>query len=255
MTALFLKSDDLTIYSATNVSSPTDKSAMVKDYIGLDCRFTGDPVIVIDRGAGSGTFDTIAFVATTIVTTATIQIQGSNDPTFGSGVSTLWSTATVPITNVNSARGARVHVHQVGTFGTRYIRVIFVSTGGGFDLGRIAVGTAVTTGGISLNAERTFDDRSDIYEVNAYTAVDEQPVLLGWKCALPWSTENTFRQTWQAFFQTVGKKKCFLFIPIYSDSTTIQSDWCYGRIISSLSCVNEGYDAWMMQFQMRSIYA
>lgn len=251
MSALLLKPDAISIVSATNVSASSSKDYVLKDRLGLDTIFTANPVIVIDRG-GNTSWDTIAFVQSTISESATIKIEYSNDSSFASGVTTI-GPVSVGITSANPNR-AKCHVHELASPSTlRYIRVTFASAGA-FNLGRIIVGTRIVTSGVNIDAERIFEDMSSEYAYGAYSAYDDQPTLLGWKCGFPWMDETYFRNTWQPFFQTVGLSKCFLFIPQYDDPNAIQSDWCYGRITTKANAIHQGHNMWFMTATMRGIY-
>lgn len=251
MSALILIPQIVTITSATNVATTSKKEYLTRDRLGLDTKFTADTVIVIDRGNNTS-WDSIAFVQSTIQITATVKIEYSNSSTFASGVTTI-GPVTVPINTVNSER-AKMHVHELASASTlRYIRVTFASAGA-FTLGRIVVGSKIVLDGIAGGAERTFEDMSEEYSSGVYQAYDEQPVLLGWKFQIVTQSETYFRSTIQAFMQRVGNKQCFLFLPLYHDNTTWQSDWTYGRVTVKANAQNIAHGWWQSNLTVRGIY-
>lgn len=249
MSALILRSDTFTVTSATNINAATPRDNLTKDKLGLDTVFTGAPVIVIDRGVTTS-FDTIAFVQSTIEPTATIKIETSAASNFTSPTTT--GPMTVPLGTINPER-AKCHVHNLTATTHRYIRLTFAATSG-FYLGRILVGTSIKPSSVSMKVVRTSDDMSDETQFRAYTAYDESANLLGWKVSLPWMSETYFRYTWQPFMQRVGKTKPFLFLPILEDVNTHQSDWCYGTIRAQAEAEHVGTDLWEYRLTMRGIY-
>lgn len=251
MTALLLQSDAFTVTSATNLNAATPAANLTRDVLGLDTRFTGDTVIVIDRGAVTTSFDTIAVVATTMPASATILIETSTAPAITSPVVRVATTA-VGIQNPNRTR--RNTFYFTFTANThRYVRITLTGSGA-CDIGRLLVGSAVTMAGVRSDAERIFEDMSEVFDFKAYSTFDRAPVLLGWKVQFPFMTEEFFRNTWQPFMQSIGNTSCFLFIPVTTDPTRWQADWCYGRITARAGAKHQGFNAWVQELTMRSIY-
>lgn len=248
--ALLLNSQPFTVVSATNINSITPKEWFLKDKIGMTVLTTGAPVIVIDRGSSS-TFDTIAFINTTLTGSASLRIETSTVSNFASLVHDTGVVA-LPIQSINAMRKC-VSVHTLPSSTARYIRLTFSGVSS-FELARIAIGKAFTTDGIRTNANRTFDDRSEIYEVGAFSDVDERPTLLGWSVEFPHFTDDVFRTVAQPFLQDVGLSKPFLFIPKFDQTSTWQSDWCYGRIMTRVEVPHQAHDHWLVKITMRSIY-
>lgn len=254
MTALFLHSPSgaFTVTSATNLNAATPKENLTSDMLGMDCRFTSTgTVIVLDRG-GTTEWDTIAFLQSTIVPTATVLIETSTASNF-TGAVTVFATATVPLGTVSSSR-RKCHFHRITATTHRYVRITFASATGGFDLGRILIGKAVTFDGITTDAERTVDDRADISVFGAYRSVLDRPTLLGWNFGTTWMTDSFYRYTWLPFLQTVGFSRYFLFVPLVEETNNLQADWCYGHVTSKASVEYVGTDTWITKMAMMGIY-
>jgi len=190
-------------------------------------------------------------VATTIPATATILVQTSAAAAMTTPT-TVVTTQAVGITNpVSGRRGCFYFTFAPSS--QRYVRLTFVGSGA-CDIGRILIGTAVAMAGVRSDAERLFEDMSEAFEFRAYTTFDKAPTLLGWKVQFPFMTEDFFRQTWQPFMQSVGVSDCFLFIPQADEPTTIQGDWCYGRITAKAGAKHAGHNAWVQEITMRGIF-
>jgi len=251
MTSLLLQSDPFTVVSATNLNAATPASNLSRDVLGLDARFTANTTIILDRGAVTNTFNTIAVVHTDMARAATILVQTATDAAMTTPTTVVPTQATGI---VNPVAGRRECFYFTFTASShRYVRLTFTGSGA-CDIGRILIGTAVNTLGVRTDAERLFEDMSASFDFKAYTTFDKAPTLLGWKVQFPMMDETFFRQTWQPFMQSVGNSECFLFIPNILQASTIQSDWCYGRVTAKAGAKHQGWNAWVQEMTMRGIY-
>lgn len=256
MTSILIKPESgLSVMASTTNVDSASKDYMLYDEPYLDTVFTGNPAIALDRGASNAglPFDTIAFVNSTFTDTATYTVSYSNASDFSTGTTTI-GPFTSGIGTVNSAR-RRAHVIRISfPITTRYVR-INCSGASAFTLGRIFLGTRLEATGFTVDAERTFDDLSDLGQFGAFTAIDDYGTVTGWKGEIKMASETFFRTSWQPFLMSVGTSSNFLMIPRIESVNDTQSDWCYGKFNNAPRGIRAGVNNWTVAFQMKGIYA
>lgn len=181
-------------------------------------------------------WDTIALVGTNLRATDTIRVRAGTTATIVDGTTSLTVDQTFAAwTGSAPTNGALSFKLLTAPVTSAFVRIDITSTSnpdGYVQVGRIVLGKRVTTDGVGVSSEQTFEDMSSIEEGPGYTTVDEYGVRIGWKVTLDGIKDADYNNNWFPFLRAVGRKKAFVFIP--DDSVAyVQTQAIFGRITST----------------------
>lgn len=255
MAALFTYPLPFTAASTSPAPLAGSVANVAIDPPGLIWRFgLTTPYLIVDLGAGTLSYDTVAIVGSNLRSTDTIQVRTGATNT---GVGGYAGTATAAWSGYKADTETAITVIRLGTARTeRYVRIDFVATGHPdtwVQFQRLVVGKSVLTMGTDFNAEMGFEDSSVITSGPGYRSVDEYPVVTSWKISTGWISEASWRSDWYPMLQSAGSRRGILFVP--DDTTNYQTDMIFGPITSKASGKAEFYNAWRFEGTITSLAA
>lgn len=217
------------------------------DTSGLVWRFgLTTPYVIVDLGAGTLAYDTIAIVGSNLRASDTVQVRTGASNT---GIGGYAGSAVAAWTGTKLDIETAITLIRLGATRTeRYVRIDLAATShpdGFVQFQRLVIGKAVATNGIGFDCEMVFEDRSEITTFLSGSSVDEGDVLTGWKFSTGWITDADWRANWYPLMKRFGQKKAILFIPY--DSAPDQTDMVFGRLTSQAKGKSEFYNAWRVE--------
>lgn len=248
-------------FTVATASSPTPLAGSVNnlnlDVAGLVWRGAlPTPYLIIDLGAGTLAYDTVAIIGTNLRATDTVQVRtGTTTPGTGGYAGTAVAAYTGPKADTATSKTI---IKLGSTVTDRYIRIDFTATShpdGFIQVQRLCVGKAITTLGISPDAEQGFEDRSVVTSGPGYSSVDQYDILVSWKISTGWISETSWRNDWNPFLQWAGISRAFLLILDDSAPANWQSDSVFGRITSKAGGKYEAYNQWRVEVTITALAA
>lgn len=181
-------------------------------------------------------WDTFALVGSNLRATDTIRIRAGSTSAIVDGSSSLTVDQTFAAWTGTAPTNGALSFKLLGSPVTSpFVRVDITSTSnpaGYVQAQRLVIGSRVSTDGVSIGAEQTFEDSSSVEEGLGYTTVDRYGVRVGWKVTLEGISDALYYGNWYPFLRDVGRSKAFVFIP--DDSLPyVQTQAVFGRIISN----------------------
>lgn len=181
-------------------------------------------------------WDTIALVGCNLRSTDTIRIRAGASSTVVDGTTSLTVDQTFNAwSGTSPTAGALSFKLLAAAVTSPFVRIDITSSAnpsGYVQASRLVIGKRVITDGVSIGAEQTFEDMSNIEEGLGFTTVDEYGVRIGWKVTLEGISDAEYNNIWFPFLRKVGRNKGFVFIPD-DNSPYTQTQSVFGRITSN----------------------
>lgn len=209
---------------------------------------------VIDLGAGTLAYDTIALIGTNLRIADTVQIRTG---TTNSGTGNYSGSALPAYSGAKNDTATTKAIYNLGSVRTeRYIRidVSAASHPDGYSfVSRLVVGLAVKTLGIAFNAEIGFNDRSLMTSGPGFSTVDVFDVLTSWKISSDWIPDTTFIAYLAPLLQWAGTSRAFLCI--IDDTRTDQQIWSvFGRWTANAAVKIPAFNSNLIEGTIMSVY-
>ena len=212
--------------------------------------------LIIDLGSGTLAYDTVALIGTNLRASDTVQVR-TGSTTSGTGGYAGSAVASYTGNKADSATSKTI-IKLGSTTNDRYVRIDFTATShpdGFVQVQRLCVGKAITTLGISPDAEQGFEDRSVVTNGPGYSSVDQYDIIVSWKISTGWISESSWRADWNPLLQWAGMSRAFLFILDDSVPANWQSDSVFGRITSKAAGKYEAYNQWRVEATITALAA
>lgn len=212
MSALFLVPLDATMNAGTATTS-APLSNLLNDQPAMVWRSGTLTSVYFEAKLSGAPVNALALVGANLRAADTIRIRIASTEAGARGSSAAIDVTQTAWSGTAPTRGAKVIVNFTSTQ-LLYLRVDIVSTGnpaGYVEAARLIVGKALNLDGIDIGAEHEFVDEFAAFQSAGTNAL---PVLMKWKVGISGVTEAAYWTEWQAFFEYVGKRNAFLFVPV-----------------------------------------
>lgn len=254
MSAFVVRPLPFSVVAATQLAVAPASNANL-DSPGLTWRAGSlNAYVIIDLGAGSLAYDTIAIVGSNQRPSDTVQIRTG---TTSGGTGAFSPPAEAAFTGSKPATYSTVSVFKLSSTRTeRYVRLDLTATGhpdGTISVQRIVIGKRVAADGVAANCELMFDDQSVISDGPGYANIDEYPVLPKTKANIPLIKDDVFRTEWIPFLHSVGSSKAFLFVADDLSPANYQTDVFFGRMTAAAPAKHPTYDQWQVEITIRKL--
>jgi hypothetical protein len=261
MTALFCSPLSFTLAAGSTPNAATNSpvanlASDVPSYVWKSSNLT-TVQFTIDLGAGTLSYDTFALVGSNLRSTDTVQIRTASSVANTTASPAYNSTAFAAHSQTVPTGCTAKTLFRFPTARTeRYVRVDIVSTSNPdtfVTAQRLVIGTALTTAGLTADAERYFVDQSIQYTGNGWSSFDVYPKLNGWKVTAAWITTANARSLWHPMLMDRGRSQPLLFCSSIEDAQWV-SDVIYGRIETEKTTMKYQFtDSWNLDLQITAL--
>ncbi len=219
-----------------------------EDQPGLTWRYgLTSPYMILDLGAGVS-YNYVALFGTNLRATDTVQIRTGTTTT---GTGSYAGTAQAAYTGTKDASTTTKAIYKLPSTRTeRYVRIDFAAAShpdAYVQVGRVVIGSAISTIGISFDAEQGFETQSVITTGPGYRSVDRYTSLDSWKFSTGWITDDSWRGEWAPLLRYASAGGGLMMIPDDGTPANWQNDAIYGALSGTASGRAEAYNKWRFE--------
>lgn len=246
MAALFVPPLPITVAAAAGTIAGAPAN-LTNDHPGMVWRTGLGATIILDLGSAGRSYDTVALIGTNLLPNNVVRVRTGAG---ADGVGAYDHGDRPAYAGDRSTVGTSISIMRLPSRSERYVRIDYSGDGhpdGYLQVQRIVVGKAITTLGITADAELGFDDQSVISDGPGYRSVDEYIVLPSAKVSTDFVSDQSWRNEWTPMLRSVGNKRAILFVRDDGAPETWQTDTIFGPITSRAAGKAQHHNAWRVE--------
>jgi hypothetical protein len=217
------------------------------DHPGLVWRAGVSSYIVVDLGTGAS-YDHVGLFGSNLRDTDTVQIRTG---TASSGIGNYAGTAIPAFIGFKDDAATSKAIFKLPTTRSeRFVRIDLSAPShpdGYVQFSRLVIGTAVSSIGISFDAEHGFEGQSVITTGPGYRSVDAYAPLDSWKFSTGWITDTSWRSEWAPMMRHASAGGGLMMIVDDAAPTNWQTDAVYGHLSGTASGKAEAFNKWRVE--------
>lgn len=251
MSAIFVR--PLPFTAATTSPPPVAGSVanLANDQPGLAWRYgLTSPYLIIDLGASPISYNYVGLFGSNLRASDTVQIRTGSTTTGTGGYAGAVQAA---YTGSKDPSATTKSIYTLGATRTdRYVRIDIAAPAHPdtfVQFSRLIVGSAISTPGVNIGAQHSFETQSVISAGPGYRSIDPYASLDAWKVGTDWIPVADWRATWAPMLRYTSAGGGVMMIVDDSQPSTWQTDSVFGHM--GVTPVGSFDSASMLRFETK----